>query len=54
MCIAVGESFFREFLWLRSAESDSEDESRPLVPTPSHDHRPPVVDSYDVVEASKS
>eukprot|EP00435_Cladocopium_sp_Y103_P028757 s3579_g7.t1 len=38
----------------RSPESsDCEDDSRPLVPTPSHDHRPPVVDSYDVVEAVK-
>eukprot|EP00913_Durusdinium_trenchii_P031624 g29614.t1 len=34
-------------------EEDEEDLSRPLVPTPSHDHRPPVVDSYDVVEAVK-
>eukprot|EP00437_Effrenium_voratum_P015040 CAMPEP_0181447866 /NCGR_PEP_ID=MMETSP1110-20121109/26844_1 /TAXON_ID=174948 /ORGANISM="Symbiodinium sp., Strain CCMP421" /LENGTH=292 /DNA_ID=CAMNT_0023571995 /DNA_START=84 /DNA_END=962 /DNA_ORIENTATION=+ len=35
------------------ASDDTDDESRPLVPTPSHDHRPPVVDSYDVVEAVK-
>jgi len=36
----------------RSSDSDLDD-SRPLVPTPSHDHRPPVVDSYDVVQAVK-
>ena len=30
----------------RSPESsDSEDDSRPLVPTPSHDHRPPAARS---------
>jgi len=31
----------------------SSDDTRPLVPTPSHDHRPPVEDDYDVVEAAK-
>ncbi|CAE7625790.1 unnamed protein product [Symbiodinium sp. CCMP2592] len=37
-----------------SARSEaSSDDTRPLVPTPSHDHRPPVEDDYDVVEAAR-
>jgi len=36
---------------LSDAEDARDDHRCPLVPTPLHDHRPPVIDDYDVVKA---